>query len=91
MKAAHDLRTMTLRDVEPVSLEGFPSSSQKSWSSALSLAHTTSAGISGAYTAAMVTEKVAGTRLPLRHSFVALSRAMQESKHRVCRHALDQK
>lgn len=91
MRNAHGLRTITLRDVEPVSpwLEGFPSSSQKSWSSALSLAHATSAGNSGAHRAVMVPGIVVGSGLSLRHSFVAISRAMQESKHRVRRHAPD--
>ena len=60
MKGATGIRTINLRDVEPVSLEGFPSSSQKSWSSALSLAYTTSAGISGAHSAAIVAETVRG-------------------------------
>ena len=52
----HDQLTITLRDVEHVSpwLEGLPSSSQKSRSSALSLAYATSAGNSGAHTAAMM-------------------------------------
>ncbi len=92
MGDARDLRTMTLRDVEPVSpwLEGLPSSSQKSWSSALSLMHATSAGNSGAHSAVMVPERSVGSRLALWHSFVAISRAMQESKHRVSRHAADQ-
>ncbi len=67
MDEINDQRTMTLRSVEPVSpwLEGLPSSSQKSWSSLLSLTYAISTGSSGAQTAAMVRESC---------SFVVLQR-----------------